>query len=313
MKTGKIVWGLVLVFIGVILMLDNFGVIDFSWSSVWRLWPLLLIIWGVELIFSTREYPAGRWISGALTTGILIYVGYYGSTHGSDDDRWMRNFNLQGGKGYRSVELRTAKYSEPYDDSLKRVKLNISGGATSYNLSHTTRNLFDADIRYRRGKYSLTRTTRDNIEVLSLRMPDSTSVHGPRGFSLNNVEMQLSDVPIWDIRLEMGAGKADLDLSAFKVANLDIKGGAASFELKLGELQSLSNVTVQTGVAKVKISVPETVGCLIKVKSALSTKDFDGFIKQSDNSYTTHDYNSSARKILINLDGGVSDFEVRRY
>ena len=300
-------------FAGIVILLDNFGVIDFNWGAIWRLWPLLLIIWGAELVFSNRKNPAGPWIVGGITLATLIFAGYYGSTHVSDDSRWVRNFrwNREGGHGHS--EFKTDRFSEPYSDSISRAELNIQGGATTYRLSNSTSNLFEAEIKHQYAKYSLTRTSRDSVEVLSLKVPDSTNIRGPHNFSLNKVEMQLNVKPLWDINLQMGAGKADLDLSAFKIANLNIEGGASSFEIKLGELQANSNVTVEAGVSKVRISVPASVGCIIKVDSGLSSNKFDGFNKRDDGTYITNNYNSSGKKISVNLEGGVSDFEVHRY
>ncbi|HXH99102.1 MAG TPA: DUF5668 domain-containing protein [Sphingobacteriaceae bacterium] len=314
MKSDKIVWGLVFVFIGSILLLDNFGVIDFSWGAVWRLWPLLLIIWGVELMFSGKNNPAGPWIAGVVTLVALIFAGYYGATHASDDSLWLKNLKWnRGGRVHNSAKFKSNSFSEPFSDSIKIAELNITGGATTYRLKDSTSNLFDADIKQQFGNYSLTRTTRDSIEVLFLKMPDSAHTRGSRNFDLNKVEMKLNNKPVWDINLEMGAGKADFDLSKFKISRLNIEGGAASFQIKLGEPQTSTNVTVETGVSKVKISVPSSVGCLIKVDSGLSSNDFDGFNKQNDNTYITDNYGSSSKRIIINLEGGISDFEVNRY
>ena len=133
MKSDKVVWGLVFVFTGVILLLDNFGVINFSWGSIWRLWPLLLIVWGAELMFSGRSNPSGPWIAGVITFISLSFAGYYGATHVSDDNRWMRNFNRHNSN--RHAVLKSNIFSEPYSDTIKRAELNISGGATTYCLT----------------------------------------------------------------------------------------------------------------------------------------------------------------------------------
>jgi hypothetical protein len=42
-------WALALIAIGILALLDGLGVIDL-WGSFWRLWPILLIVWGVSLL-----------------------------------------------------------------------------------------------------------------------------------------------------------------------------------------------------------------------------------------------------------------------
>ncbi len=53
-KRDALVWGVILVVIGVIFILGNFD-IDI-WDFVARLWPLVLIIWGAwKLYFGIKE------------------------------------------------------------------------------------------------------------------------------------------------------------------------------------------------------------------------------------------------------------------
>jgi len=47
---SRIFWGLVLIIIGVLMFLKQFGIIYFHWYSLWQLWPLLLVFWGVSLL-----------------------------------------------------------------------------------------------------------------------------------------------------------------------------------------------------------------------------------------------------------------------
>jgi hypothetical protein len=129
----------------------------------------------------------------------------------------------------------------------------------------------------------------------------------------NETNIRLNLTPVWDIHIGMGAGEAIFDLTPYKVSSLKFEGGAASFEAKIGSLQPLTNVTVETGVANVEIDVPSESGCRIVVDSGLSSKDFIGFIKQTDGTYQTSNYSTAAKKINISLKGGLSSFEVRKY
>jgi hypothetical protein len=70
---------------------------------------------------------------------------------------------------------------------------------------------------------------------------------------------------------------------------------------------------VKTGVADVKINIPEGSGCKIRTKTGLSAKDFTDFIKIDNGNYETANYKNSVKKVFINLDGGLSNFEVNRY
>lgn len=312
MKTENFIWGLVLVFVGAVLMLDNFNVIDFYWRSVWRLWPLILVISGANIIFSGSDSRITGAISIIITVAALAFIGYSGTQLPADQKDWWS------GKGDRRDDSprRTwsnSSFTEPYEGNVRRAKLNISGGATVYTIDDTTSNLFDADVDHKWGNYSLQRTLQDSIQILDFKMRNKDKSWNMDSEDGNKVDIRLNSRPLWDISLETGAGKTEFDLTPFKVNSLRVKGGAASFELKLGEPETITEVSVETGVAEINIDVPSAVGCKIEVQSGLSSRNFNGFTQQADGSYTTSNYNSSLKKININLKGGLSDFDVDRY
>ncbi|HEY1025952.1 MAG TPA: hypothetical protein VGE26_12350, partial [Sphingobacteriaceae bacterium] len=268
--------------------------------------------WGAEMLFARSKRSSGPWIAGVITLAVLVFVGYYGSTHPpANGGKWHFEWNDNDGEEVSKATRRNS-FSEPFISSIQKAELNISGGATSYNLSDSTTNLFDAEIAQRFGKYSLTKSSRDSMEVLHFKMNGKQRIRSGSNFRTNKATLRLNSNPVWNINVEMGAGKTDFDLSQFKVANLALKGGAASFEVKLGDLHN-TDVNVETGVAEVELSVPSGVGCRIEVETGLSSKDFAGFTKQDDGSYITENYASSVKKINILMKGGVSDFKVRRY
>ncbi len=314
MKTENIIWGLILVFIGSILLLDNFDVIDFYWRTVWRLWPLLLVIIGANIIFSGKHSQTGTVISIVITVVALGFIAYYGTRPQPDSRGWWPNVNIDIDNKKDKAFKSNASFSEPFESRIQQAELNIAGGATVYELEDTTANLFDAEVDQSWGNYSLEKVSKDSIEVLNFRMKNHNKKWNfDSDTKANEVRLRLNKKPVWDINVETGAGETNFDLTPFKVRNLKFKGGAASFEVKLGEPVTITDVVAETGVAEIKISVPSTAGCKIKVESGLSSKDFEGFTQQADGSYITSNYNSSAKKINISLKGGLSDFEVNRY
>lgn len=48
-RTGSIFWGIVLMILGVVLLMANFGYLV-TYSGIWNLWPLVVIIIGVKLV-----------------------------------------------------------------------------------------------------------------------------------------------------------------------------------------------------------------------------------------------------------------------
>ena len=308
MKTDRIMWGIVLLFIGGVLLLENFNIIEFYWGRVWRFWPIFLIIGGVNILFTKNKSQIAGIISIAIlviTLGILFYKGQQPrqqkvtiSSHTEESDD--------------SDAPRDVTYSHPYTDSASvKTILNISGGGTSFDLKGATDSLIIADVQRKLGNFSLETNKTDSITSVSFKMKGKSKWNMGEGG--NDVDLKLNANPIWEVHMNMGAGEVDFDLSGFKVREFNFDGGAAALNIKFGDLLPITDVNVKTGVADVKINVPATSGCRIKTKTGLSSKDFTGFTKLEEGLYESPNYKTSVKKIFINLDGGLSNFEVKRF
>jgi predicted membrane protein len=49
LRSKEAKWALALIIIGLLALLDGFGAIDL-WGGFWRLWPVLLIVWGFSML-----------------------------------------------------------------------------------------------------------------------------------------------------------------------------------------------------------------------------------------------------------------------
>ena len=60
MKSRNLLLGLILLFIGVVALLDSMGIVDFKWRIAVHLWPILLIAAGVLFL------PLKDWLKALL-------------------------------------------------------------------------------------------------------------------------------------------------------------------------------------------------------------------------------------------------------
>ena len=322
MKTEKIIWGLIFVFVGGIILLENFNLINFYWTSVWRFWPIIFILIGANMLFSRYDTNTSSLMVGTLTVAALVFIGYQGSRPRTENRSWFnQNYKFNRESDVNDNDSDTSKvdwsttnnFTEPYVKNTRFAELNIDGGATNYLLTDTSSELFTASVQQNSGSYALEKTNRDSVEVLTFVMRDRKGDWKMDDFEGNEARISINKNPIWDIKVGMGAGRINLDLTPFKINYLQLKGGAASFKAKLGIPVTSTSVSVETGLAAVEIDVPSSIPCRITVDSGLSSKDFDGFKKQIDGSFISGDYKNATKKIDIKLKGGISQFEVNQY
>ena len=322
MKFDRIIWGVLLLFIGGVLLLENFNVIEFYWRNVWSFWPVFLIILGVNILFNRSNSQTGNIISlGILiiTLSFLFVKGQSKPEHGSWWDNNFKNgvrIDSDDEIGNDSKEYTTLNYGEPFlaGDGDKKAILNIRGGATTYELKGETDSLFSAEVREHRNgmKFLLRKEVTDSVNTLNFKMTGRTS-NLNFGSDGDAVDFYLNVQPVWQMNVNMGAGVVDFDLSNYKVRTFNFDGGAADIDVKIGDLLPITDVNVKIGMADIKILVPEGTGCRIKTRTGLSSKDFESFTKLKDGTYESPNYQGSTKKIFINLDGGFSNFEVKRY
>lgn len=318
MKADRLFWGIIFVFIGGIFLLENFGVIDFSWSYIWRFWPILLIVTGINIVFSRSHSKVGAIVTVMITIAALAFITLMGLRDGRHHG-WMWNFSddvkdgMHDGWSDGSDQDSTVSYQEPYEEGITHAVLNIKGGAAKFYINSSTANLLSADTRGQNQPFYVLRTEKqDSATVLNFTTKKDTEIHFNDNHP-NEIRLYIHPKPIWDLNLTMGAGKADFDLTPFKVHNVNLKGGAAEFDVKLGNLSDDINFTSETGVAKVKIEVPQGSGCQIHSSTGLSSKTFEGFVDKGNSIYETSNYQTAKHKIHITIKGGLSDISVSRY
>lgn len=317
MKLNRVMWGVILLFVGIVLLLENFNVIDFYWRNVWGFWPVFLIISGVNILFNKNKSDVGNMICVAVLVVMLGVVFYKGQQPPANKywigDRLSKDLDLEINEN-KNDSVDKLNFSEPFiaGDEVKKTILNISGGGTSFDLKGGTEQLFVADVERRNGNFILQKESTDSVTTLTFKMKGKKN-NWSFGDGGNDVNLLMSTKPEWTVNMNMGAGEVNMDFSPYKMRSFRFDGGAASLDIKIGDLLPVTDVTVKTGVADVKINIPEGSGCMIKTKTGLSSKDFDGFNKIDNSNYETPNYKTATKKIFINLDGGLTNFEVNRY
>jgi hypothetical protein len=309
MKNDRLIPGTILVIIGILFLLSNFNVIDFDWLTFLSLWPILLIMAGVNLVFAhNRTGWATTLKIAVLIVGmsILIYNGiehhYRGFNFSFNNDR----------EDYRDAN--SNNYVVAANDSIQVVRLNITGGATKYTLSDTTNQLFAADTKERGIGYTLNTSTDSTIETINFDMGNQRRHNFfVWGGTSNHVNLRLNPKPVWDIDVEGGAAKFSFDLSKYKIEELKFEGGAASLNIKMGEPLAETKLTFSTGASSININIPQNAACRITTDTGLSGKSFNGFNQKDDDTYETPGFDQAVNKMYINMEGGVSHFRVSRY
>src|SRR5215208_170668 len=118
----------------------------------------------------------------------------------------------------------------------------------------------------------------------------------------SDFDLDLGDVPLSRLMVRQGAGKLELDfpqpnpepmelleiLANANFAELRLSGGAASYELDFGGILARdAEVSIETGMSGVEVSVPTSTAARVTAETTLSSVDVgDGFTK-SEGAFST--------------------------
>jgi len=296
MNSRSIYRGLVLIGIGVLLLLANFGYVEWGfWWNMARLWPLLLIALGIRLMF--RDSVLAAVLAAALVLGTFGYAAW----------------QTQGMDGGERSDRQTARFEQAADAALESCRLDVDFGAGELYVGAGTAALAEGELDY----YGIPPEWRYSSEGAQGRLQASQAQNAVEGFfrqpnhSGYHWDIKLSEQPLWDIDADTGACEADFDLTGLPVSRFDLDTGASSVEIRLGDRQPACQVRINAGASNISLAFPAGAGVRVGLDGALNGNNLAaaGLVRQGDY-YVTAGYADAAVRFDVDIDMGVGNLDV---
>lgn len=299
MRHGRIFWGVFLLTLGGLILANNFVGLDYDWEFMLKLWPLALIIFGLYFVIKDSRY---RWIfvaASALVISFAVFSAFYGVFS-------FFNGNFDDG------EFLVQTYEEPYSPAIQTAKLSFEAAAGNFKMLDTTGSLVTINTKGGFGNYDfhVDKSEKHSDVVMDLQ-DNHVEFHG--GFPKNKVDIKLNRLPVWDMDFDIGAASMDLDLSPYRTGEINLKSGASSIKIRLGDKSNDTKLSFEGGASSIVVLIPESSGCEINSETKLSSRNYNGFKKISKGLYRTENFDSAGKKIFLSFETGVSSVKVDRY
>lgn len=312
MKYRHLFWGLILITIGLLFILNNLGFIHFSWYSFWRLWPVILLFWGISIL-PVKDTVKYILLGATLVTTIFVInrlpegkPWFWHFRHPDHSFRWeWDDEDSTDSKTYSNQNL-----SVPFDSLSRRGILNLDAAAGNFKIMGETPEFLSFTKTGDIGNYELTTKNVDGNKQISLKMQEGTSRHNIRK---NEVNIKLNTKPSWNLDLNIGAAAVDFDLSGYKIDTANFEAGASSMVVKLGDKNPMSVLEFNAGASSIHVDVPKTAGCQVTSESFLVSKNLEGFENKGNHVYQTPNFRNNKTRIYITVKTAVSSIEVDRY
>ncbi len=229
-------WPILLIGIGVVWLLGNLGWIPTpSLRMILRLWPLILIVIGLDIIFGRRSPIIGGLIglgAVALVIALLLLAPSLG----------LEALQTDG-------ELKTLTFSEPLGSATSaRITLDLERYPSTIEALSASDLLIDAEL----DTLTDVRFSASGARQKSVSIEPVTDF----GFDFDWIDLAGADaqweiglspeVPI-DLTVDVGSGSATLDLMFLEITELELDGGSGSVNLSLPESSSLYTANIDGG------------------------------------------------------------------
>lgn len=304
-KLGRLFWGIFFLTAGILFLLRITFDYSLTFSDIIDFWPVLLIVLGLSFILKNEILKTIFIILIGITFGILTFHFFDSAINFFEQDYF---------KPHRNKEIiKSESLSEDYDQNIKEMNINFEGGASKIEINGNTDKMFEI-ISPNLNKLWDFNFEKDSVPALLGLKMKNLDFHLDDRNQRNYFNLSLNKNLIYSFDLNFGAASANFNLSDLLVKKVNINAGAASMEIKLGQpaIDTL-NANLDCGASSIKIQVPSNIGCELNSDLSLSSKNIEGFNKIRENLYRTANFDSTHKKIFLNIEGGVSSLKVERY
>jgi hypothetical protein len=290
-----VVTAVLLIGVGVVFLLANLGyltmsILDFSL----HFWPILLIAIGFDVFIGRRSIVAsliGLVLIMAILAGAVWMFGVRISTGQVLSGEQVRQ-PLQGASSAQislsppAGTLRVHGLSEP--DGLLVGQVGAPGGQRILQ------------------EYSLNA----GRAQVNLRAAGSNFVMLPGNADKYRWDLGLAGgIPI-DLKVDMGAGEALLNLDGVDLTSLKVSLGMGKVEVTLPQSGSY-NAQLDEAIGELVVWVPRNIGVSITPGTALVAANYPpGFVKQGDK-FISPNFNSAADRVDLRLNLAIGSVSVR--
>jgi hypothetical protein len=304
-RRGGVVWPLILIFLGGVFLLQNTGYLPPNfWVNLWRLWPVVLVLIGVELLLAHRV----PWLILVGLAAVVLIGGAVGI-----------NMGMPGSTTDSSITTTTPTNLE----GATQATVTVRFGAGTLNLGPILQPQPDqlAVMTYQ-GPQPLAPQARYTVSNLGVgQLEYQSTAHGAPNFvpfadgrgDAAQMDLTLApNVPITSLTVQTGATDARLDLSSLRVSALDMSIGAATTWLRFPQAAGTTTAHISGGASTLNIEIPQGVAAQIQLRGGLSTVNVDQsrFPQVSDNLYRSPDYETAANKVDLSIETGVTTIQI---
>lgn len=294
----SLVGPVILVGLGVIFLLNNLGVISWDiWNVLWRFWPVLLIVAGLDLLFGRRSTILSA-VFALLLAAALAFGVWYFSSQGS----------------FSSANMVVQSVTYPADSGVSRADIRLSPAVGELQIAAMSEpdGLIDGTVAIRDGERLIREYSVSNgVAYLALREEGASGQQfTTMPFENRRWDLALNPEIPTNLALNAGVNNATLDLARLNLTGLDLRAGVGSLTVTLPATGDF-RATINGGVGELIVRIPAGMAARIEASQGVGGLDVAGrFVEQGDQLYVSPDFETNANRVELKVSGGVGSIRI---
>ncbi len=291
-----IVGPLILVVIGILFLLSNFGYLSSSfWLTAIQFWPLILILVGLEILLGhSWQGQVVVLILALLAFGVVVWLTINPGV-----------FPIGGGTTTTTIDASS--------DGVNAAELELSPGIGNLDLHALTA----ADSDWIKGTITYPNSQKLNqdssVANATAHLKLTTSGNTPF-FNSGSESWDLGLNPAVPVRLSVnsGVGNTTLDLNALNVPQVDVDAGVGNVTVTLPAHAGSVSSTINGGVGTLTVLIPQGVPARIRLSSGVGGANVNQtrFPQAGKNTYESADFSTATDKVDVSVDAGVGGINI---
>jgi hypothetical protein len=294
-RRGGLIWAAILIAVGVVLLLNNLGWTAITVWDLLRLWPVLLVAVGLDLLIGRRS----AWGSIAVLIVLLLLIG---------GGLWL----LSSTGPVRS--LTGEEVAIPLQGATQgSVDIGFGAGELRVDTSAAVDQLLVGTVDLFRGE-QVERSVDLQSGTLSAILRSRGQWSAPLFAWGGQPEWELGvsrEVPL-RLRVEGGVGDMSIDLRRTLLTELDVKLGVGRVVVALPSEGGYAG-RLDNGIGLLLVRVPPGLGVRIQASTGLGSVSVPSGYRKDGGTYLSPGYQDAEERVDLSVETGIGLTRVETY
>ncbi len=294
-RRGSIVGPVILIGLGIIFLLNNQGILPWSvWEVILRLWPVLLIALGLDLLLGRRSIW-GSLLALILTLAVLAAA------------LWLSGARTEPGKILQTEDIKELL------NGAKQAKIILAPAIGTLRIRAAAQSATLALGEIHHGRNEEVRRNFSLDDKTATFILRSRAGLGPiiGGWGDEGWDIQLAPHVPLDLETRLGVGDSELDLAGMKVNNLEVRMGVGRTLVALPS-QGRFQARIHGGVGETVVVIPSRLESHIQVKTGLGSSHLAPVFERKGNDYYSPGYDRAKDRVDLEVNQALGNISIRR-